>query len=311
MAALAWWIAKALRYALMPDLSPITYLPLEFPIVLLVQGAVFNWTGLYKGVWRFASLPDLWNILRATVHRRDRDPAWPWSSTSAWMACRVRCCWSIRWCSRSCSALPRLGYRFWKDSRVDLFQSVAEQARADRRRRSRRRGARRATCVATAGYSVIGFVDDNPTLRGAGINGLPVLGTVDQLPELAREIAVQMLLIAMPGATTSQMRRVVDRSARAPACRSAPCRAWKMSSPVVRSFNEIKEVAIEDLLGRDAGGARLDGDPQQLDRPSRAGDRRRRLDRFGTVPAGRAPRCALADRGRAVRVQSLPDRRRS
>ena len=67
MAAFAWWIAKSLRYALMPDLAPVSYLPMEFPIVLLVQGAVFNWTGLYKGVWRFASLPDLWNIIRATV----------------------------------------------------------------------------------------------------------------------------------------------------------------------------------------------------------------------------------------------------
>ncbi|HEX7817404.1 MAG TPA: polysaccharide biosynthesis protein, partial [Dyella sp.] len=66
MAALAWWIAKMLRYDLVND-GAYTFHSLEFPLVLLVQAAVLSWTGLYRGVWRFASLPDLWNILRATV----------------------------------------------------------------------------------------------------------------------------------------------------------------------------------------------------------------------------------------------------
>ncbi len=66
MAALAWWIAKLLRYELKPD-EIVNYQLFEFPIVLLVQGLIFRWTGLYKSVWRFASMPDLWNILRAAV----------------------------------------------------------------------------------------------------------------------------------------------------------------------------------------------------------------------------------------------------
>ena len=66
MAVLAWWIAKLLRYTLRPD-ELVSFQSLEFPIVLLVQGLIFRWTGLYKSVWRFASLPDLWNIVRAVV----------------------------------------------------------------------------------------------------------------------------------------------------------------------------------------------------------------------------------------------------
>src|SRR5690348_18185933 len=66
MAALAWWIAKWLRYTLRPD-EVFGFQLLEFPIVLLVQGLIFRWTGLYKSVWRFASLPDLVNIVRAAV----------------------------------------------------------------------------------------------------------------------------------------------------------------------------------------------------------------------------------------------------
>ena len=66
MAALAWWLAKLLRYTLKPD-EIVSFHMLEIPIVLLVQGLIFRWTGLYRSVWRFASLPDLWNILRAAV----------------------------------------------------------------------------------------------------------------------------------------------------------------------------------------------------------------------------------------------------
>ena len=64
--AIAWWIAKWLRYALRPD-EVFSFQLLEFPVVLLVQGLIFRWTGLYRSVWRFASLPDLWNIVRASV----------------------------------------------------------------------------------------------------------------------------------------------------------------------------------------------------------------------------------------------------
>ena len=40
-----------------------------FPVFLILaaQGLVLWSTGLYKGLWRFASFPDLWNIVRASA----------------------------------------------------------------------------------------------------------------------------------------------------------------------------------------------------------------------------------------------------
>ena len=54
MAAFAWWIAKLLRYAMNPN-EIVSFGLLEVPLVLLVQGVIFRWIGLYKSVWRFAS----------------------------------------------------------------------------------------------------------------------------------------------------------------------------------------------------------------------------------------------------------------
>jgi FlaA1/EpsC-like NDP-sugar epimerase len=99
-------------------------------------------------------------------------------------------------------------------------------------------------------YLVVGMLDDNTQLRGARVRGVPVLGTLDQMGELARETAAQMLLIAMPSASSSQMQRVVER------CEATglPFRTMPRLADVVAgrsSLGELKEVAIEDLLGRE------------------------------------------------------------
>ncbi|TBR39308.1 MULTISPECIES: polysaccharide biosynthesis protein [Dyella] len=247
MAALAWWVAKALRYALIDD-QAISFQTFEFPLVLAVQGAIMAWTGLYRGVWRFASLPDLWNILRATVIGA--------------LAIGLVLFFYNRLVDIPRSVLlvypvvlsillgaPRLTYRFWKDSRVDMFQSQPVQrvliVGADRAGEALARDLHR-----DSRYALVGYVDDKESLRGASINGRPVLGRVDQLPDLAREVAAQMLLIAMPGASTEQMRRVVELCDQT----GLPYRTVPKLEDVVAGraqFNEIKEVAIEDLLGRD------------------------------------------------------------
>ena len=246
--AIAWWVAKSLRYALRPD-EVVSFQLLEFPVVLLVQGAIFRWTGLYRSVWRFASLPDLWNILRAAVIG----------------ALSIGLCLFLynRLLGVPRSVLliypgflalflgaPRLIYRYLKDSRNEFLTD-------QKVKRVLIVGADRAGEVLSRDlsrdnrYTVVGFVDDKPGLRGASINGHPVLGRFDQLPELAPAAAVDMLLIALPSASTAEMRRVVAL------CDSTdlPYRTVPRLEDVVagRAFmNQIKEVAIEDLLGRDA-----------------------------------------------------------
>ena len=248
MVALAWWGAKVLRYLLLHT-GHAEFMPLEFPLVLAVQGGVFAWTGLYKGLWRFASLPDLWNIVRAALvgtlgiglalFLYDRLEGVPRSLFVMYPVVL--------------SILlggPRLAYRFWKDSRVDLFASrksrrviiIGAGRAGEALARDLRRDAR---------YQLVGFVDDDMSLRGSRVHGAPVLGVLEQLPRLATEVAAQMLLIAQPGASTAQMRRIVELcQASGVTFRTVP----RLDDVVAgrAQFNEIKKVAIEDLLGRDS-----------------------------------------------------------
>src|SRR5262249_19700141 len=104
---------------------------------------------------------------------------------------------------------PRLIYRYWKDSRFDLLRRVPAH-------RVLILGAGRAAeallreIARENRYRPVGLLDDNPALRGARMHGVPVLGTIERLPELAGEVAAEMLLIAMPSANNAQMRRVVE-----------------------------------------------------------------------------------------------------
>jgi FlaA1/EpsC-like NDP-sugar epimerase len=248
VAALAWWIAKMLRYALRPD-EIVSFHLLELPIVLSVQGLVFRWTGLYKSVWRFASLPDLWNIARAVVAGTfaiyislflyDRLAGVPRSVLLLYPGLLALFL-----------GTPRLLYRYWKDSRSELLHNQTVKrvliVGADRAGEVLARDLHR-----DSRYAVVGFVDDKASLRGANINGRPVLGRLDQLPDVAREASVNMLLIALPGASTTEMRRIVALCD----ATDLPYRTVPRLEDVVAGrahFNEIKEVAIEDLLGRDA-----------------------------------------------------------
>ncbi len=58
---------------------------------------------------------------------------------------------------------------------------------------------------------VVGFVDDDPRKRGMSIGGRPVLGSLDQLPSLARARNIERLLFAIPRLPARRVREVLDR----------------------------------------------------------------------------------------------------
>ena len=248
MVWLAWFAANWIRWNLQPDPPQVPWFAPEIGIVLAAQGLVLWWTGLYRGLWRFASLPDLVNIARAGAFG------------ALAIALGLFLFNRLAGVPRSVLLIypvvlfvllgaPRLLYRYWKDSRLDAQRQVPLQrvliVGAGRAGETRVRDLRRDNR-----YRVVAFVDDNRSLRGAKVHDVPVLGTLDDLARVAREVAAQMVLIASPSASNHQMQRVVE------SCEltGLPFRTVPRLQDVVEgrsSFNELKEVAIEDLLGRD------------------------------------------------------------
>src|SRR3546814_12320323 len=61
----------------------------------------------------------------------------------------------------------------------------------------------------TGSYHPVGFLDDAAKLRGSHLQGVPVLGRIDEIERIARETAARLLVIAMPSLDAAAMREVV------------------------------------------------------------------------------------------------------
>jgi FlaA1/EpsC-like NDP-sugar epimerase len=99
-------------------------------------------------------------------------------------------------------------------------------------------------------YQAVGCVDDNRSKWGMKIHGVPVLGSVDQLPDFIATHPVDEVLIAVPSATGKQMQRFVR------ICEQAGARFKTLPSlrDIITgqgSIREFRDVDLEDLLGRD------------------------------------------------------------
>ncbi|MGE0190231.1 MAG: polysaccharide biosynthesis protein, partial [Steroidobacteraceae bacterium] len=67
MVAAAWFLAYLTRYNFQLPAVVWSVLWQTLPLVLAIQSLILWRFGLYRGVWRFASIPDLWNIIRAVA----------------------------------------------------------------------------------------------------------------------------------------------------------------------------------------------------------------------------------------------------
>lgn len=245
MVAAAWlalrWLAGLAGAPAAPAIGK------ELAVAVVIQGLVLHLTGLYRGLWRFASLPDLANLVRAALVGTllvvftlfligqladvPRRVLFPFPVAVVLLL-----------------GTPRLLYRMWKDhtqaaARGDALRVLvlgagrtAEHLLRDLRSEGR--------------YVPVGLLDDNPVLKGAKLQGVPVLGTLDELPYIAQETAPQLLVIAMPSASAPEMQRVVTLCDET----GLPFRTVPRLSDMLEGRGRrlaLSEVRIEDLLGRE------------------------------------------------------------
>jgi FlaA1/EpsC-like NDP-sugar epimerase len=99
-------------------------------------------------------------------------------------------------------------------------------------------------------HEVVGCVDDDESKLGIKLQGVPVIGIVDQLPSLLAMQPVDEILIAVPSASSKQMQRFVK------ICEQSGSRFKTLPAlhDIITgeaSIREFRDVRLEDLLGRD------------------------------------------------------------
>lgn len=247
MVPVAWLLAYWTRFNF--ERIPAEFLGTAVQMLPVVMAlcAVLYWTfGLYRGVWRFASLPDLLRILKAVAATTlavvvvlfviNRSANLPRSVPLLFLLFQL-----------VLLAGPRVLYRWLKDHRLSLGSGervlIVGAGRAGEMlvRDMRRAGARR--------YEPVAFVDDKLRRHGADIHGVPIRGGTQLIPELCEQLAIDLILLAIPSATTAEMQRVVGLcEAAGKPLRTVPQLESLMTGQV--SINQLRPVSIEDLLGR-------------------------------------------------------------
>ena len=249
MVLLAWFGAYWLRFNL--DTIPADYLEnavYAAPVVLLVQAVFFRWLGVDRGVWRYASLSDLARIVKAVLI------ATTFSMAVLFLGIRLE---NVPRSVPILHALllllllggPRILYRWLKyhklaDARGERVMIVGAGQAGEML-------ARDFLSQTASHYQPVVFVDDKPRRHGQDVHGIPVLGSVRDISELAEQCAVDLIVIAIPSASKAEMKVIVE------ACEQSG-REFRtvpdLSSLVTGELavNELREVSIDDLLGREA-----------------------------------------------------------
>ena len=105
--------------------------------------------------------------------------------------------------------------------------------------------------------TVVCFADDDINKKGKYLNGVPIAGGREEIPELAKQYRVDEIYVAIPSAPAKERKKILE------ICRETDCKI-KMLPGIYQLLNgevsvaKLREVQIEDLLGRDPIRVNLD-----------------------------------------------------
>lgn len=100
------------------------------------------------------------------------------------------------------------------------------------------------------GLAPVVILDDDPSKVGRRLRGVPIKGSTHDIPRIAKGEEIDEIIIAIPSADNTKLIRVIEE------CSKTKCRLRKLPGVYELidgqvSIKEIRDVEIEDLLGRE------------------------------------------------------------
>jgi FlaA1/EpsC-like NDP-sugar epimerase len=242
----AWLLAFWLRFNLEIPSNYLEIALVSMAYMVPINAVVFWGFGLYRGIWRFASLPDLRRIINAVVVAGIAVP-------TALLMLQIGVPRSVLIMNPVFLVMimggSRLAYRAWKEralgslvpsQREPVFVIGAEEAAVNLIKELSR----------SPQWHVVGVFDEDTTKFGRQLHGVNILGRVDDLPQWAQKLSAQYAILAMPSASHQLRRQVVQKCGQARLkVLTVPSFDDLMSGKV--TIAQIRYVELDDLLGRD------------------------------------------------------------
>ena len=244
----AWYLAYWLRFNLgtIPENS-LQVATLMLPVVILCQSFSYFLFGLYRGIWRFASLYDFIRIGKSVY-------------VGALIATLVIfAITGMQHVPRSVIPLYMILLFVFLGGNRALYRSFKDQ-------RMRVGGGKRVLIIgagesaqmlardmlqhARGEYLPVGMIDDNPDKLNREIHGIKVLGGFEDIPQVSLRQSIDLIVIAIPSLSSTRMQKLVSICESAGTDFKTLPKLEDMISGQV-TVNAIQEVSIEDLLGRE------------------------------------------------------------
>ncbi|MCX7187264.1 MAG: nucleoside-diphosphate sugar epimerase/dehydratase [Methylophilales bacterium] len=249
VSALAWYAAYLLRFNFAIPTEHLSSMLHTLVWVTPLQALIFVGVGLYRGVWRFASVSDLKRIVFAVGIGAILVAALLFMlSTNVAVPRSVLILDPVLLMMMMGGS--RFAYRAWKEHSlygmsltqgepvIVLGAGEAAMALVKDLARSRQ-------------WRVVALLDDDKTLFGREVFGVKVQGSIQDLPDVNRRKQAQHVIIAMPSAHHEKRRQAMELASRLGLdVLTVPAIDDLISGKV--SISQIRKVDVEDLLGRDA-----------------------------------------------------------
>ena len=223
------------------DLVPV------FVAAVPIQIAVNFLFGIYQGIWRYTSLPDIqrivFSVFTGTVCISLALRAMGLDATFSYREYVLFPLFLV-----AIMSMSRMAYRSLKEwalyGRGEQGAPVIVMGAGDAAVGLVKDLSR------SHEWRVVGFLDDDEKKRGRLLHGLRVLGPLDDLPKYAQRLKLQHAIVAMPSVPYKVRRRVVEI-----------CKRAKVAIMTVPTLNDgpgakasparIRKVAVEDLMKRE------------------------------------------------------------
>lgn len=233
------------------------------PLILAIKLPVFYVCGLYRGMWRYTSMSDLFNIAKATICASllivmavlyttgflgfSRSVFIIDGLLTFLFICTHRGC--IRYFFENSKFLSNFFSKNGKEEKTKLLLIGAGSA-AEKVIREIRDNA-------DVKFKVVGLVDDDLKKQNLRIHGIPIIGSIEELNACIKRTDAEELLITIASAGEEEMRRIIDLCQRS----DTKFKVLPSMGEIIRGkliVSSIRDIAYRDLLGRPA--VRLDQD---------------------------------------------------
>ena len=246
---IAWLAAFLLRFNFEIPSDYVATALSTLPWVLAVNAVLFWRLGLYRGLWRYASLPDLQKILAAVFVSALAGPALllliapaPAVPRSVFLMAPLLLIGAM--------SGSRLAYRAWKEQRLLGIVRHPEANPVIVLGAGASASALLRDLSSSSTWRVAALLDDDARKHGGAIHDVKVMGALNRVGEIAERMGVTQAIIAMPGATHAARKRALDLCQEAELrVMTVPAYADIVSGKV--SVSQLREVELDDLLGRD------------------------------------------------------------